>query len=246
MMTNKTKYIIQVGTTAAPDSIYIEVTKGGPYMVYGQPKLQQVNIEQNETGHSGAYVIQKSFETQETMALCRCGHSKNAPFCDSSHLTADVDLDEVASFEPLLKGSMEIDGPKQILTDNEHYCAYSRFCDNGNRVWNEVQMAGQKHEDLTKFMVHNCVAGRLLVWDKQTMQPIEDQEQASVNAIEDVALGCSGPLMVRGGIRVESANGESYEIRNRQALCRCGSSSNKPFCDGSHVSVKYQDGIKSE
>ena len=44
-------------------------------------------------------------------------------------------------------------------------------------------------------------------------------------------------------IRVESASGESYEIRNRQALCRCGASSNKPFCDGSHASIKFQDGL---
>ena len=50
--------------------------------------------------------------------------------------------------------------------------------------------------------------------------------------------------MVRGGVRVESADGQSYEIRNRQALCRCGKSSNKPFCNGAHASVKYQDGIE--
>ena len=243
-MTNQLKYIIQVGTTAASENIYIQVSKGGPYLVYGQPKLQQVEIEVDESGHSKAFVTKKSFESQEGMALCRCGHSQHAPFCDGSHLKANVDLQESASFDPLLKGSMEIDGPTQILTDNEHYCAYSRFCDNANRVWNEVQMSGSKHEDLTKFMVHHCVAGRLLVWDKQTMQPIETAEDASISAIEDRAIGCSGPLMIKGGIRVESAKGESYEIRNRQALCRCGYSSNKPFCDGSHASVKYQDGIE--
>ena len=62
--------------------------------------------------------------------------------------------------------------------------------------------------------------------------------------IEDPALGVSGPLLVRGGIRVQSASGESYEIRNRQTLCRCGASSNKPFCDGSHASMKFHDGLK--
>ncbi|WP_083915635.1 CDGSH iron-sulfur domain-containing protein [Thiofilum flexile] len=33
------------------------------------------------------------------------------------------------------------------------------------------------------------------------------------------------------------------DLSNRQALCRCGQSNNKPFCDGTHVAVKYQDGI---
>jgi CDGSH-type Zn-finger protein len=45
---------------------------------------------------------------------------------------------------------------------------------------------------------------------------------------------------VRGGIAVVSADGEQYEVRNRMTLCRCGASSNKPFCDGTHASIKFQ------
>lgn len=93
-------------------------------------------------------------------------------------------------------------------------------------------MPGEAHEKLTEFMVHSCAAGRLLVIDRETIQPIENSE--------DPGMNCSGPLMVR----VESAAGQSYEIRNRQALCRCGQSANKPFCDGSHASAQYQDGIQ--
>jgi len=44
-----------------------------------------------------------------------------------------------------------------------------------------------------------------------------------------------GPLWVRGGIPIKSADGKPYEIRNRVILCRCGRSKNKPFCDGSHI-----------
>lgn len=243
-MSQHPTFVIQQGTTAAPDTIYIQVTANGPYKVYGKPPLQQVFITKNAAGQSGSYEPGKTFTSKPTMYLCRCGHSKNAPFCDGSHAKVEVDLAEGASFEPLLNGSMEIDGPKQILTDNEHYCGFSRFCDNGKRVWNEVQLKGQEHEQLTEFMVHNCVAGRLLLWDKDSMQPIETAIDAEIWAVEDPGMGCSGPLMVRGGIRVESGEGKSYEIRNRQALCRCGMSANKPFCDGSHASVKYQDGIE--
>ena len=44
-----------------------------------------------------------------------------------------------------------------------------------------------------------------------------------------------GPIWVRGGIPVASADGKTYEVRNRLTLCRCGRSANKPFCDGSHA-----------
>jgi len=46
---------------------------------------------------------------------------------------------------------------------------------------------------------------------------------------------------VRGGVQVLSADSSAYELRNRVALCRCGASGNKPFCDGSHVSSSFND-----
>ncbi len=59
--------------------------------------------------------------------------------------------------------------------------------------------------------------------------------------IEDPQEGVSGPLWVRGGIPVVSADGTPYEVRNRVTLCRCGASQNKPFCDGSHASIGFTD-----
>jgi CDGSH-type Zn-finger protein len=50
---------------------------------------------------------------------------------------------------------------------------------------------------------------------------------------------------VKGGVAVESADGEAYEARNRVTLCRCGRSNNKPFCDGTHVDVRFNDGDES-
>ncbi|MCJ7713336.1 CDGSH iron-sulfur domain-containing protein, partial [Candidatus Bathyarchaeota archaeon] len=55
----------------------------------------------------------------------------------------------------------------------------------------------------------------------------------------------SGPIWVKGGVIVESSDGTSYEVRNRQTLCRCGKSENKPFCDGTHIKAGFNDGDKS-
>lgn len=47
----------------------------------------------------------------------------------------------------------------------------------------------------------------------------------------------NGPLYVWGELAIEG----QQTIRTRVALCRCGASQNKPFCDRSHVEAKFQD-----
>ena len=44
----------------------------------------------------------------------------------------------------------------------------------------------------------------------------------------------NGPLFLRGRIRIEDADGNPIREDTRVALCRCGGSANKPFCDGTH------------
>ena len=87
--------------------------------------------------------------------------------------------------------------------------------------------------------VENCPAGRLVAVDKVTGKPMEKVLPVSIGLVEDPEEQCSGPLWLRGGINVTSADGFVYEVRNRVTLCRCGQSSNKPFCDGTHASVKF-------
>ncbi|MBL8629166.1 MAG: CDGSH iron-sulfur domain-containing protein [Rhodospirillaceae bacterium] len=235
---------VQIGSTQSDPSISVVVLKGGPYLVRGTLPLHTQTIERNEHGQSWSYRQGRAFEVKDKTALCRCGHSRNKPYCDGTHAKVSVDLEETATFEPMLNGAEEIDGPHYALTDNERYCAFARFCDNGEKIWNEVRIPGEQHAKLTLYMAHHCPAGRLLVWDRTAGTPIETPLSASLSLIEDPGAGCSGPLVLRGGIRVQSASGKSYEIRNRQTLCRCGASSNKPFCDGSHASMKFQDGLE--
>lgn len=235
---------VQIGTTPSHPDIFIEIKKDGPYIVHGAPRVVQKIIQSNAHGISTSFLEGREFAMEETSSLCRCGQSSNAPYCDGSHLRSNVDLQEVASYEPLLANSELIQGPTRSLTDNDKYCAFGRFCDAAHRVWNEVLINSAQAEKNTEHMVHHCPGGRLLVWDNKYKKPIEDKVEPCIGLIEDPKQECSGPLAVWGGIRIQGASGESYEIRTRQALCRCGLSSNKPFCDGTHASAKYKDGIE--
>ena len=51
----------------------------------------------------------------------------------------------------------------------------------------------------------------------------------------------NGPLLVTGGIALTRTDGTTDQVRNRMALCRCGESANKPYCDGSHAAVGFTD-----
>jgi CDGSH-type Zn-finger protein len=222
------------------EQVYIKITKDGPYIVYGIPKIAEEIITTDKDGISIKYTEGKSFEVKGMQTcLCRCGKSSNAPYCDGTHEAVSFDGEETASFDPIIKNAEAIKGPNYTLYDNENYCAFARFCDAGGRVWNLVS-EGKPETDLLAIQeACNCPAGRLLMADKDG-KIIEPYFPKSIGVIEDGGLKISGPLWIKGGIRVESIDGKSYEVRNRQTLCRCGRSSNKPFCNGAHASVKWK------
>jgi CDGSH-type Zn-finger protein len=49
----------------------------------------------------------------------------------------------------------------------------------------------------------------------------------------------NGPLFVRGSVRIADPDGRILREDTRVALCRCGASQNKPFCDGSHLRIGF-------
>ena len=50
----------------------------------------------------------------------------------------------------------------------------------------------------------------------------------------------NGPLLVEGPVELRDASGETVATGRKGALCRCGASANKPFCDGSHVAIGFE------
>jgi uncharacterized Fe-S cluster protein YjdI len=63
------------------------------------------------------------------------------------------------------------------------------------------------------------------------------QEQAPAEAVVDPRP--NGPLFLRGRLRIVDDGGEVIREDTRVALCRCGGSANKPFCDGTHRRIGF-------
>ena len=55
----------------------------------------------------------------------------------------------------------------------------------------------------------------------------------------------NGPYMVNGEIELVDAEGKSYKTEGVTALCRCGHSANKPFCDGSHKGEEFKSEVRA-
>ena len=56
-----------------------------------------------------------------------------------------------------------------------------------------------------------------------------------------VVVANNGPLYLTGELEVDAATADTPGVRYRAALCRCGKSNNKPFCDNSHESAGFVD-----
>jgi CDGSH-type Zn-finger protein/uncharacterized Fe-S cluster protein YjdI len=70
----------------------------------------------------------------------------------------------------------------------------------------------------------------------------ESKPLAARNGKLTVTPAKDGPLVVRGNLEIVSGTGQTVNRVTKAALCRCGRSRSKPFCDGTHVEVGFTDG----
>ena len=117
-------------------------------------------------------------------------------------------------------------------------CFHSQNCvrslpqvfDDSRRPWVKVDAATA---DEVEAAVARCPSGalrtrRIGVPPPRRQQPLE------------VRASANGPLLLSGGVRILDADGAVLYEGERAALCRCGHSGNKPFCDGTHKKVGFR------
>jgi CDGSH-type Zn-finger protein len=219
----------------------ITVSVDGPYLVEGSVPMSRQSIVADERGNSIDWREGDRFEVEAAVSLCRCGSSTHKPYCDESHIRVGFDGTETASHGPYLAQAGEQPGPSLTLTDAEELCAFARFCDVAGQIWNLVDQEGTDAAELVVREASHCPSGRLIAWDRGSGEAMEPDLEPSIGIVHDPVQGVAGPLWVRGGVAIIGNDGDSYEVRNRVTLCRCGASRNKPFCDASHVSIKFTE-----
>lgn len=120
-------------------------------------------------------------------------------------------------------------------------CIHSTLCWKGlgevfnptKRPW--VNMDGAQTEAIIE-QVKKCPSGALSYFKNNEM------EQASIEVTSEtiVEVSASGPLLVYGNVVVKDAQGNEQKKNKVTAFCRCGASSNKPFCDGTHRKIGFE------
>lgn len=222
---------------AAEPSVAVNVRPRGPYLVNAEVPVRRSSIVKSEHEESLTYHSQEPMDTGDGLtALCRCGGSANKPFCDGSHNNIEWEDAETASGSYADRSS-DLGGEGLTIRDDRSICVHAGFCGNSaTNVWN---MAAETGDSLIRAqaisMIERCPSGALTY----ALTDAEDSNEQDLPV--QVAIIDDGPLYVSGGVPVVSAEGETYEVRNRVTLCRCGASANKPFCDGAHSDAGFQD-----
>jgi CDGSH-type Zn-finger protein len=214
----------------------IRVLRDGPYEVIGLPLARTAQVE-TEYGEPVDWEPLEPLEVGARYRLCRCGNSSTKPFCDDTH-DEGFDGTEVADRAPRSTRATVWAGDGVVMTDDFSLCTHAGYCgDRFTRVWEMIdETADPVIRERLQRMVSLCPSGRL------AYAPAEGEPDVEPAFEPHVALCRDGPILVRGGIAVESEDGQSYEVRNRVTLCRCGHSSNKPFCDGTHGRIRFREG----
>lgn len=212
----------------------IKISKNGPYIVSGNIPMKEKIIVTDNLGYK--IINGKDLPQKNTYAICRCGKSLNSPFCDGSHIKSSFDGTETADRRPFIERAKKTEGKTADLLDDGR-CALARVChrNSGCDFWELFEDEDTKEVFAEAVKAANeCPAGRLVIADKNG-RLLESAELPAVEILTDEEMNCGGAMIVKGAIEIEAADGYVYEKRPRVALCRCGNSSNKPFCDGTHI-----------
>ena len=195
----------------------------GPYIVRNLRKLT------NSLG--------ENLNVRPIVALCRCGGSNLKPYCDGTH--ARIGFTSEKQTGRITDRLDRYQGNDIIVLDNRGTCCHFGNCtDHLPEVFHHegepFVTAGGAGADAIEQIVRECPSGALgFVRDGKTYEgETRDAE---------IYVAHNASYYVRGGIELEGEPMNAGASREHYALCRCGQSKNKPFCDGTHWYAKFTD-----
>lgn len=126
-------------------------------------------------------------------------------------------------------------------------CIHSKLCWQGllqvfnpqNRPW--VNMDGASTQKIVD-QVKKCPSGALgfhMNVAKASQEPVVEDESRQGDSIS-INITKDGPILIKGDLVIQNADGTTETRAGNTAFCRCGHSVNKPFCDGSHKKIGFQ------
>ena len=220
------------------DDKKIEIDPNGPYIVSGNIPLARKIQVVSEYGEPLTWKKEDPIPAGGEYRLCRCGHSQDKPFCDSTHFEVDFDGAETAETSSTVDRQELFAGTQVIVKRDLSLCMESGFCANRfTRIEKMVPETGDTQvRSLVMAMVERCPSGSFTYTTAPGQPDIEpDLPQQIAVTTEITADGpINGPLWVTGNIPIERSDGQPMETRNRVTLCCCGLSKLKPLCDGAH------------
>jgi CDGSH-type Zn-finger protein/uncharacterized Fe-S cluster protein YjdI len=156
--------LLQVALNCPSGAIHISRHDGGADEA--DPRVNTITVRENGPLAINAEIVLAGAPIGTRATLCRCGESKNKPYCDGSHVAAQF----TATGEPPTAASAALAKRDGALT-------------------------------ITPY--------------------------------------ANGPLGVAGAVEIISGTGRTIDRVEMTALCRCGHSARKPFCDGTHARVGF-------
>lgn len=208
--------------TNTPDKGRIEPLKDGPFKVTGIDRITDGDGSPLPAGR---------------VLLCRCGHSARKPYCDGSH--ARVGYDSGKEEGRLPDRVRDCKGAHITIHDNRGVCSHAEHCvrdlpsvfDRSARPW--INPDGAPPDDIVRT-IEKCPSGALSYTRDGVLHKDLERDPA-------IRVDPGGPYEVVGGPELADPDGCHPESREHYTLCRCGVSKNKPFCDGSHWHVHFDE-----
>lgn len=216
-----------------PGDPRITVVTDGPYVLTGAPPV---------TSWLG-----EPLPGPAVAALCRCGASATKPYCDGSH--AEIGFSGVKRPDRVPDRLDRYEARQFEIQDNRGLCAHSGRCTDALptafRAGTEpfVAAAGGRADDILRA-VQACPSGAL----GATLADAEARELIDSDRAPAVEVSKDGPYRITGGVGLLDADGAPVErpagaSREHYSLCRCGQSTNKPFCSGAHWYADFHDPV---